>query len=96
MDELTKCPMCGESISYSKGRCLACGEAFAISDKRDPGAYLRVASLSFALGGIIWAFAVDSDPLGRVGAGALVGIAVSAIVVSRLVRRHYLRRRSVS
>jgi hypothetical protein len=84
MDEPSKCPMSGESIGYSTGRCLACGEAFAIPDERDPGACLRIASLSFALAEIIWAFAVDSDPLGRAGAGALVGIALSAFVVSRL------------
>ena len=92
MNELTRCPMCGDSISGLADRCPSCCETLVVRDERDPGAFLGIASLAFAVAGIIWAFAVESDPLGRAGAGVLVGIAVSALVVSWLSRRHYLNR----
>jgi hypothetical protein len=92
MDNSTKCPMCGEVMDSNSDRCLACGETFLASDEPDPGTYLQIGSLLFALAGIVWAFAVDSDPLGMIGALAFVGIAISSFIFCRFVRHQYRRR----
>lgn len=88
--------MCGKARGSSTEKCPGCGETFLVSDEPAPGTYLRIAALLFALAGIVWAFAVDSDPLGMTGAVAFAGIAASTFVFSRFAQRAASRRRQMS